>query len=288
MIINKEMIVWCGDSLIDDDAYNNAPTVARSWDYGVHHYSWIVSDTIDARYVNTGICGDKIANIDANKQSRIFDYNPTLLVIEGGGNDCGSGFSATDTAEHMRNIIQTALDRDIQVILLWLPLNVSSWSPPNVSDFLTLRPKYVALAESFKTTYPDDFLFIDLDGTRLGTTSSSASTIPNQYRIDGLHFNTGGLMAIAEEFLSQLFDADNTIPARMKQTAFIPKNNTFDTWDGSILPTGDYVYTWTPNIVWTGIAGGVENTIDMSADTTDYIISDSGVIIDGFATLGGE
>lgn len=211
MKIDKRKLLFCGDSLVDENAIKN---VNLYWNWE-NHWSSLVSKNLNAPYINTAVCGDTIANIRNNIDQRILQHNPSFVFIGGGVNDCGNGASTNTTQTIMKEVIQTLLDNGIQVGLLWFPVSRSSWSAYNpVSDFITLPTKYKAIADEFHEKFPDSFCFFNLEGKNgLGTTQNDAytSTTITDYRIDGLHFNPAGQKLIAEHILEMISSIDTSI-----------------------------------------------------------------------------
>lgn len=205
-------VVFTGDSLVDEktnerithDNSINDGVGYEQWDSGCH-WCYILARMFDFEYVNTAVCGERIKNIyNSYLNSWILDYDPTFVFIDGGVNDVSGGISVSDTTDYMKKTIQTLLDKDIQVGLIWFPV---------ASSIMTSLPSsYKSMASVFETNYPDQFIFFNFEGvTNFGTTSSSSSTIPQDYRRDGLHFNQAGYKATAEYMIQKIKEADSSL-----------------------------------------------------------------------------
>ena len=211
MKIDRRKFLFCGDSLVDENVIKNTGLM---WNCE-NHWTAMLSKILEAPYINTAMCGDTIANIGQNVESRILQYNPSIVFLDGGANDCGTGTSASVTQENMRNVIQMLINNGKQVALLLFPVNTQSWSAYSpASDFITLPTKYQELADEFIAKYPDKFCFLNLEGKRgMGTTGNSSNSIPQENRIDGLHFNPSGHKTITENILFMLAEIDDSINA---------------------------------------------------------------------------
>ena len=225
MKFNFNKVVFCGDSLVDENTnqligHDQSSIVPYElWDSGCH-WAYILSRIFDFAYTNTGVCGERIKNI-YNKylNERILNYKPTFVFLDGGVNDVGGdGTSPDDTTAYMKNTIQALLDHDIQVGLIWFPMDSSTFSN-NAENMAYLSEKFKTMANDFKTSYPDQFIFFNFEGIRkFGTTSTGPSTIPQNYRRDGLHFNQAGYKATAEYIAQKMIEADDTLEIKAKVT----------------------------------------------------------------------
>lgn len=205
-------VVFTGDSLVDEktnkvidhDTSVNDGVGYDQWD-SMSHWCYMLSRVFDFEYVNTAKCGSKIRDIyNSCLDSWILNHAPTFVFIDGGVNDVGGGISVSDTTNNMKKTIQVLLNNGIQVGLVWFP--VAS------SIMVNLPSSYVTMANDFKINYPNDFIFFNFEGvTNFGTTSSSSSTIPQDYRRDGLHFNQAGYKATAEYMIQKIKEADSSL-----------------------------------------------------------------------------
>lgn len=220
MEFNLSKVVFTGDSLVDEKTnqridHNGSVSTGigyEQWDSG-SHWSYILSRVFGFDYVNTAVCGERIKNIyNSYLDERILDYNPTFVFLDGGVNDVGGdGTSPDDTTAYMKNTIQALLDEDIQVGLIWFPVDSSTFSS-SAGNMIYLPAKFKSMAEEFKANYPDQFIFFNFEGvTNFGTTSTGSSTIPQDYRRDGLHFNQAGYKATAEYIIQKMIEADDTL-----------------------------------------------------------------------------
>lgn len=204
-------VVFTGDSLVDEKT-NQTITHSTSieggigydqWDSGCH-WCYILSRVFNFEYVNSAVCGEKIMNICNNINSYILNYNPTFVFIDGGVNDIFNGISVSNTTNYMTQTIQTLLNKGIQVGLVWFPVTHSSMA--------SLVSSYATMANTFKNNYPNQFVYFNFEGvTNFGTTSSSSSNIPQDYRRDGLHFNQAGYKATAEYMIQKIKEADSSL-----------------------------------------------------------------------------
>ena len=208
-------VVFTGDSLVDEkinqkfdshisDGSVNSLVPYEQWDSGCH-WCYMLSRVFNFEYVNTAIGGEKIMNIcNSYINSRILNYNPTFVFIDGGVNDIFNGISVSNTTNYMTQTIQTLLNKGIQVGLVWFPVTHSSMA--------SLVSSYATMANTFKNNYPNQFIYFNFEGaTNFGSTSSNSADIPQDYRRDGLHFNQAGYKATAEYIIQKMIEADDTL-----------------------------------------------------------------------------
>lgn len=185
-------VVFCGDEFLNENTMKNGGVLLN----GENHWVTMLSRYMDKSYVNTSLEGDEIANIKNSLDDRIFQYKPTHVFIEGGTNDCINGATAEVTQENMRDVIQKLLEKDIQVALVWLPVNKSQSSELDV-----LLEKYKQIADEFSVTHPAYFRFLNLEGIA-----------DNEEYIDDFHLYQAGHKAITEGILTVI----GTMPSYMK------------------------------------------------------------------------
>ena len=225
-------VVFVGDSLVDDttnvnvkpnlDISSGKSDVSEGTNVGINYFQWDSSNhwsytlarVFDFDYKNTAYCGKPIKEIfEQHLNEWIFDHDPTFVFIDGGVNDVGNfGISADNAVEYMRQTIQTVLDKGIQVGFIWFPVDSSKFLGSTKSNIVYLPAKYNTMANNFKTSYPDDFIYFNFEGiTNFGTTSTGSSTIPQDYRRDGLHFNQAGYKITAEYMIQKIKEADSSL-----------------------------------------------------------------------------
>lgn len=185
-------VVFCGDEFLNENTMKNGGVLLN----GENHWVTMLSRYMDKSYVNTSLEGDEIANIKNSLDDRIFQYKPTHVFIEGGTNDCINGATAEVTQENMRDVIQKLLEKDIQVALVWLPVNKSQ-----SSELDALLEKYKQIADEFSVTHPAYFRFLNLEGIA-----------DNEEYIDDFHLYQAGHKAITEGILTVI----GTMPSYMK------------------------------------------------------------------------
>lgn len=221
MKFNLAKVVFCGDSLVDENTNKNVSHSDSSvipyemWDSS-NHWSYLLSRVLKFDYTNTAVCGEQIKNIyNSYLNERILKYNPTLVILDGGVNDVGNaGTSPDDASTYMKNTIQTLLDNGIQVGLLWFPVDSSKFGGSTKGNLIYMPAKYEAMSQELEADYPEQFVFLNFEGvTNFGTTSTGPSTIPQAYRRDGLHFNRAGYRLIAEYILKKMNEMDDTLNA---------------------------------------------------------------------------
>lgn len=227
-IFNLDKVLYCGDSLVDNCEHPwQMSWMSMGIDIGSAHWTNIVTKMLDVYSVNTAIGGDTITNISQHVHDRILDYNPSLVIMDGGWNDCmgsdgrAEGFPVLTPTQLKNTLLSTAhqiLNQGVQLIYVFCPICYGDNG--NGNPMCTAFPSICAtVAIELLAEYPNNFFFISLEGTELGTSglnTRTASEFPYQYRITdgGIHLNLGGNMLFAKNVLMQMYSLDNSLRDR--------------------------------------------------------------------------
>ena len=135
------------------------------------------------RVVNAGISGETTAEGLRRFSSVLNQHSPDLLILIEGGNDILRNNNKAETKQNLEQMIQLAMARNIQVVLLGVP---------EKSLFSSSAPFYAELAEKY------DLVF---DGKIIGSLMRSPSK-----KSDAVHFNREGYYEMADTIYDLLRD----------------------------------------------------------------------------------
>lgn len=163
-IPKNEVILAFGDSLtygvgVDED---NA-------------YPSVLEQLSQRSVVNGGISGEVTEQGLARLPETLDEFRPHTLILIEGGNDILRNYNLTTTKQNLRAMIQLALSRNIQVVLVAVPAK---------NIFSNQASLYKELAEEFNLAYQDNII-----GSLLRSP---------KYKSDPIHFNEAGYRKLAE------------------------------------------------------------------------------------------
>ena len=163
--VTPPKILILGDSL--SEAYN----IPRS-------ASWprIFLDNIGARFPkasvnNASISGETTFGGLQRLDDLIERFEPTILIIELGGNDGLRGLNFSETEHNLESMVKQGLQNNIDVLLIGVDL------PPNLGPAYNRR--FQQIFESIADQYPIHYLPHFLDGV--------AAAEPHSMQSDGIH-----------------------------------------------------------------------------------------------------
>jgi lysophospholipase L1-like esterase len=140
---------------------------------------------------NSGVVGDRTADMWYRINSDVFAYNPNVLFILGGTNDLGHGYGVSATISNLKAIILAARAKSIRIFMLTIPPD----SYPSMADKIdTLNAAIVHLANIYQ------IVVIDIHAA-LSTTSGIF--VP-AYTVDGLHFSAAGAQRVADTIYARI------------------------------------------------------------------------------------
>lgn len=278
MIFDTTKVLYCGDSLVDDASHSWQMTWLDKGQDSSNHWTALLSRMIDVEYVNTAIGGDTLYNISQNLQTRIYDYNPTMVIMDGGWNDAmgsdtgASGYRVFTRAEMKALVKDTILDiisHDIQVVFIDIPIAYGT----NCNTLCPQMPAiYSEVASEISATFPNDFFFVNLEGSILGTSGYSTGTsIDYTYRLsDKLHLNNGGWCKCAGLVYNALIAEDAKLKDRKHS--------------GRLFVPNDQLVINSINIPFEGLsAGGIDSG---EVNLVDSAVSGDVVIENGVVKVG--
>lgn len=138
-------------------------------------YPSVLARLSDLEVVNAGISGET-TNEGVVRLPKVIDrYNPSLLILLEGGNDILRNRNYEKIERNLDQMIQIALERDIQVVLIGVP---------EKSLFSDSAPFYSELAEKYDLAF-EPSLVADLMRS------------PSK-KSDSIHFNKEGYADMAE------------------------------------------------------------------------------------------
>lgn len=177
---NETRILLLGDSL--SDAYNIP--VDQSWP--VLFQRQLQKIEPDTTLVNASISGETTSGGLERLPELLERHQPTHLIIELGGNDGLRGLSFNQAQSNLQAMIDLALEREIQVLLIGVRL------PPNMGPAYNrlFQEMYAALVERNPVEYLPRFL----DGI--------AADQPSLMQEDGIHPTASAQPLLADKVLA--------------------------------------------------------------------------------------
>lgn len=169
---SADVIVAFGDSLTAGVGVNAESS-----------YPARLSELSGIKVINAGVSGETTSEGLVRLPQVIEEHNPGLLILLEGGNDILQNKSDKLIAQNLDKMIQIALERDIQVVLIGVP---------EKSLFSRSAPFYRDLAEKHKLVF---------DANLVGNLMRSPSM-----KSDSVHFNKEGYTKMAEEIYALLSD----------------------------------------------------------------------------------
>ncbi len=130
----KMRVVCLGDS------------ITWGWPHGTQ-YSWVrmLSEAVDADFINQGIPGNTMEDMLERFNRHVVKYNPTHVIIMGGGNDVLQGESRGRITWNIAKMVEMADESGIKVIFgLTPPMDY----PPQERMLAALRAWMTEFASS--------------------------------------------------------------------------------------------------------------------------------------------
>ena len=139
------------------------------------------------RIVNASISGDTTANARARLPQALVSHEPTVMLLELGGNDGLRGLSLTEMKSNLAAMISSAREAGAQVLLVGVQL------PPNYGPFFTRR---------FQTIYHE--LAHEQEVSLLPSLVDGIGTEQNLMQRDGIHPNAAAQPLIVDRVWKEL------------------------------------------------------------------------------------
>ncbi|MDH5434191.1 MAG: GDSL-type esterase/lipase family protein [Gammaproteobacteria bacterium] len=146
-------------------------------------YPSVLAELTGMQVINAGISGETTTSGVLRFQSVLDQHSPQLVILMEGGNDIIRKHDLKKTQTNLAKMIQTALSRQIKVVLVGVPEKKLF---ANTADF------YQELANQHDVIYEGDLL-PDL-------------LYDNQYKSDPIHLNAKGYRKFAEGLHQLLMD----------------------------------------------------------------------------------
>ena len=163
--------------------------------YGDPGPAWPVRlDAEDANLTlahNSGVVGDKTADMWYRLNKDVFAYNPNVLFILGGTNDLGHGYGQSATISNLKAIILAARAKSIRIFILTIPPDSYSGMASKIDD---LNAAIVHLANNYR------IVVIDIHAAL----STSSGVFVPKYTVDGLHFSAAGAQVVANTVYARI------------------------------------------------------------------------------------
>ncbi len=142
----------------------------------------------DLRVVNASISGETSIGGRERLPDLLSKYQPQILILELGGNDGLRGYSFRQTRQNLADMIELALDRKIQVLLIGVRM------PPNLGPVYNRRFQqiYQTLADRYAIIYLPRFL------------EGIAASDPKLMQSDGIHPTALAQPKLAERVMTSL------------------------------------------------------------------------------------
>jgi lysophospholipase L1-like esterase len=140
---------------------------------------------------NAGVPGDRVVDMLARLNKDVFAYNPSVLLILGGTNDIGKGYSQATAIANMKSIIIAAKARKIRVYLITIP-------PDSYSSMAGHIDSYNAALTNLGNAYR--IVVINIHDVL----STSTGVYQKQYTVDGVHFTSLGAQVVADVIYARL------------------------------------------------------------------------------------
>lgn len=148
-----------------------------------YSYPSVLERLSGIKVINAGISGETTAEGLRRFSAVLNEHSPDLLILIEGGNDILRNNNKAETKQNLEQMIQLAMARNIQVVMLGVP---------EKSLFSSSAPFYVELAEKY------DLVF---DGQIIGSLMRSPSK-----KSDAVHFNREGYYEMAQTIYDLLQD----------------------------------------------------------------------------------
>jgi len=140
---------------------------------------------------NSGVVGDRTADMWYRINKDVFAYNPNVLFILGGTNDLGRGYGESATISNLKAIILAARARSIRIFMMTIPPDSY---PSMASKIDSLNAAIIHLANIYR------IVVIDIHATL----STSSGVFVPAYTVDGLHFSAAGAQVVANTIYARI------------------------------------------------------------------------------------
>ncbi|MCX7799722.1 MAG: SGNH/GDSL hydrolase family protein [Fimbriimonadales bacterium] len=198
---NGQTVLFQGDSITDCGRDRNDPA-SLGFGYAMMVGAWVGASHPDLgiRFLNRGISGDRVKDLEARWERDAIELRPDWLSILIGINDVWRRYDANDPTTvdafqaTYRRILQRAADANIQNLVLLEPF-VLPFPEDRCAWREDLDPKIDAvrcLAREFGAIY------VPLDGL---FASAAARREPSFWAPDGVHPSAAGHALIAQAWL---------------------------------------------------------------------------------------
>ena len=171
-----------GDSL---SAAHNI-SVEKSWP--TLFENWLSQYSPGSQVINASISGETTFGGRQRLPALLDKYQPDKLVIELGGNDGLRGFNFQQTTENLEQMVEMALARDIDVLLVGVRM------PPNLGPVYNAR--FQEVFETVAGSYQITFLPKFLEGV--------AASDPDLMQSDGIHPTEKAQPILADKVIAKI------------------------------------------------------------------------------------
>lgn len=149
-------------------------------------------ETVEVRIRNKGINGDLTRDMMLRFRQDVINLKPNYMIILGGANDIGWGFSVIEICSNLKRMFEMAIDNEIKPIGCTVP-SILSWD-----EGILPRLKLNRLLKQF--CHEKNIICVDLFAK---TCETNNKRLKSKYSSDGLHLNESGYMKIAESVFEQ-------------------------------------------------------------------------------------
>lgn len=183
------LIQACSDPRLDNIPSNGVILAfGDSLTYGIgtakpHSYPEVLAKLTGRKVINAGISGEVTQQGLARFPSVLDQYRPHTVILLQGGNDILRNYDLQQTKQNIKEMIQIARDRGIQIVLI---------AVPEKKLFSNTAGFYHELADEFELVFDKDLI-------------ASLLRQP-KYKSDTVHFNQAGYTLMAERIHQLLKD----------------------------------------------------------------------------------
>jgi lysophospholipase L1-like esterase len=140
---------------------------------------------------NSGVVGDKTADMWNRLNKDVFAYDPNVLFILGGTNDLGHGYGESATISNLKAIILAARAKSIHIFMMTIPPDSYAGMAGKIDS---LNAAIVHLANDYR------IVVIDIHAA---LSTASGVYVP-KYTVDGLHFSAAGAQVVANTVYARI------------------------------------------------------------------------------------
>ena len=177
-------VLILGDSL---SAAHNI-SVEKSWPRLFE--TWLSQYSPGSKVINASISGETTFGGRQRLPDLLDKYQPDTLVIELGGNDGLRGFNFSQTTENLNQMVEMALARDMEVLLVGVRM------PPNLGPAYNARSQEIfnTVASSYQISFLPKFL------------EGVAASDPDLMQSDGIHPTEKAQPILADKVIIKIRD----------------------------------------------------------------------------------